>query len=136
MIGVKQIAACCFGLGLLAACSKKEPLYSLSILQGEWIRISGEKPEYDSMRVRVDIDYAVLLAIPSNDTTYFQVGDIKWRDISPRPVEDIDAHFRFYELSSTGDYLSGNITVVDDSTIQLTKGYWIDGDKQTWRKQP
>lgn len=120
-------------LFFFGACRKAPtPRYELSYLNGIWERIDGEKLEYDGMQIRIENGSGQIIDIPSGYTEYFQVGNLKWKDISPIGGDFID--FYMFDLSSTGDYASlVKIYSVEQDTINVTHNdITPDGTQQTW----
>lgn len=128
------MAGCWALLGMTAACTKKKPLYDLEYLQGEWLRLPGEKPQYDGMRLKIESDYARITELPSGYSNYFEIGDLKWKDITPRFFRSGEVHYRFHDAGSSGGYWSGSMQVVDDSTLKISHELPLDGGEQWWRK--
>lgn len=120
------------------ACRKPTlPEYTLEDIAGRWQRIYGEKPEYDGMTLEVYSDAARVEDIPSGYYFYFPQGAIKWESISPHAFEDKKdtVDFLLYELASDGSYYLTRVNMVNDSLLYLSKGYWMDGDVQVWKKK-
>lgn len=118
----------CF-LFLLTACLQDDLPPPTTSLSGEWIRISSNKPMYDSMRVLVENDQGRILYLPDS-TPYFQPGDLKWIDIT-RVSEGLYSH---KELGSDGQYYPGSIRVHTNDSITLVVEPEAMGDRQVWRR--
>lgn len=74
----------CFILFEQTACTKRSfPInYDLSFLEGKWIRVGSSKVEYDSMVLEIDGGTARILAMPSGAGDDFEVGNLKWQNIT------------------------------------------------------
>lgn len=97
----------------------------LSFLTGEWIRIDGNNPSANGMRVKVTDDFGEIVE-PSKTT--LSVGDIKWQSITPTE-DDIYEH---QELGSDGNYYDATITIVNDDEIEIRVASSGAGNLQRW----
>ena len=101
----------------------------LDKLQGPWTRIESNNPQADFMRVEVDGDEAT---ITDKANSGFSLGDIKWRSITASG-NDLYSH---QELGSDNNYYDGTITLVNDSTLEISVVSSGSGNTQKWVRNP
>ncbi len=120
-----------FFIGLtLSACRKKTSNIPLSALSGTWIRNEAGNQQYGGMKLRVQSDFAI---IDSGVVGSFQIGQRKWRNISPLR----DSTFSYDELGSDGLYYAAQFRVRFDSILRIfpVVNFDADGQLQIWEKQ-
>jgi len=113
-----------------AHCQKKTSDIPLSALAGVWIRNEAGSFQYGGMKVLMQADFAV---IDTGTLGSFQIGQRKWRNISPIR----DSVFTYEELGSDGLYYSSQFRVRFDSILRIfpVVGFEGDGQLQIWEKQ-
>ena len=94
-------------------------------LQGPWTRVESNNPNNDFMQVDVQGDLATII---DKAQSGFNVGDIKWKNIS----ETGSTTFDHEELGSDGNYYPATITLLNDSTLEITVGSSGSGNAQKW----
>ena len=100
-------------------------LPQLSFLEGDWIRIDGNNPPADGMKVQVTDDFAVI-SDPSN--TSLSAGDVKWKSIIPSG-NDL---FEHQELGSDKNYYAATIKIISDEEIEINVAAAGAGNFQRW----
>ncbi len=118
---------CCFSL---LACRKNTTNIALSELSGTWIRNEAGSANYSGMKLILRSDFAM---VDSGTLGSFQIGDRKWRNISP----DRDSFFAYEELGSDGLYYTAKFRVRFDSILRIFPVVLFEGDGrlQIWEKQ-
>ncbi|MCH2045653.1 MAG: hypothetical protein MK212_16170 [Saprospiraceae bacterium] len=98
------------------ACSKRNfpQNYDLSFLEGKWIRVGSSKVEYDSMVLEIEGGTARILEMPYGAGDDFQVGDLKWQNITAIGNEYFD--FLMNDLSGLGTEEEAWIRVLEDAS--------------------
>jgi len=111
-----------------SACKKddEEPS-ALDKLQGEWVRTDGNNPTNNGMELDVSGDEATVTDPAASN---YPVGAAKWRNITTLN----QSTFSHEELGSDGTYYDGTITLVNDSTINLTVASTGSGNIQVWER--
>lgn len=114
---------------LLSACQNNQIEPTPARLTGEWVRISSNKPLYDSMRIVVEENDGRILALPDSNP-YFQPGDLKWINI--RPIND--SLFSHEELGSDANYYPGSIRLHTNDSLTLVVEPEALGNRQVWKR--
>ncbi len=126
---------------LTVACQKvKKPIYSYEDLKGTWIRTSSSRTLYDSMTVEItdSSNGAIIKTINSNSNSYFSVGNLKWKNITPND----DSTFVYEDFGSDGKYYSAGMTYLKYASsgkitlfLDINSNGQENGSWQYWEKQ-
>lgn len=103
-----------------------EPGIETSILDGEWFRVGSNNPVNDNMFIEVENSQGLIT--DKANAPNFNVGDVKWKDITVLS----DELFDYEELGSDGNYYSAVMELADDTTLLLSVGSSGAGNAQQW----
>lgn len=119
---------------VLSGCSEwlegdsKDSDFNLDNIQGIWVRIGGNNPVNNGIKVKVaDFDGKVI----DKSHSEYHVGEIKWKEIIAKSENDFD----HLELGSDRNYYPGSIEIGMDDTLRL----WVEaaglGNIQKWVRE-
>lgn len=95
-----------------------------SLEGSDWIRVGGNNPRYDGMRIRIEGGRATLTAMPSSGPTSFRVGQVLWRGVAgPGPVE---------VRGSDGAYYAARLAADGPDRLNIDVEHNGAGNDQTW----
>jgi len=107
---------------------EEQQTYSLDDLQGDWIRIGGNNPTNNGIKINVLNDIGKITdAVQSG----FMVGDIKWKDI----VGQGSGNYTHNELGSDYNYYTGSINFGVDDTLRVNVNAAGAGNIQKWVRE-
>ena len=107
---------------------EEQQTYSLDDLQGDWIRIGGNNPTNNGIKINVLNDIGKITdAVQSG----FMVGDIKWKDI----VGQSSTYYTHSELGSDYNYYSASIDFGVDDTLRVNVNAAGAGNIQKWVRE-
>lgn len=112
-----------FGLAPLPAAAQ---VVGGQSLQGNWIRIDSNNDPADNMRIRIDPNGGLLMAVPSAVGRSFKVGQILWRGIQSDGTLQI--------RGSDGNYYPARVTFQGTDIVQVDIQNTGAGNDQTWRR--
>ena len=136
---LKFICLLCMASFTIVACSEdnlldsdqeqeEQQTYSLDDLQGDWIRIGGNNPTNNGIKINVLNDIGKITdAVQSG----FMVGDIKWKDI----VGQNSTYYTHSELGSDYNYYSASIDFGVDDTLRVNVNAAGAGNIQKWVRE-
>lgn len=115
------------------ACGGGTTLFTEEDLHGDWKRVWSTDPRSDSMVIRIEENYAIVIFAP--DSSDFEQNDLKWIAISP-VVEP--GNFQFYDsgLGADDEYWKASIEMTSLTSFKVTSLDYPDapGGKQKWIK--
>ena len=117
-------------LTLFLSCSSdddgdKKPKNNLEQIQGSWVRVGGNNPQYDGMVVNVQNDNGVI-SISGNFP--FPAGKVKWRNIIAQ-----DEKYIIEDLFDNGNYTRDGILKLGvDDTLRISHPGSGPGSAQKW----
>lgn len=102
--------------------------YSLDAIQGNWIRIGGNYPANNGMKVNVNNDLGKLTDANNSD---FTNGDLKWKDI----VALGSGQYSYKELGNDYNYYPSTINFGIDDTLRVSVNNAGAGNIQKWVRE-
>ena len=119
------------GFVTFASCNNSDEASpnSGNLLDGQWVRVDGNNPNANSMKVEISGNSATVLDPAS---TSLSVGDLKWKEIT----SVADNKYEHLELGSDGNYYDASITVVNNNTIEILVLASGPGNEQEWDRIP
>ncbi|MFL0354730.1 hypothetical protein [Xanthomarina sp. GH4-25] len=107
---------------------EQQQTYPLDDLQGDWIRIGGNNPVNNGMKINVNTD---LGKITDPQQSGFMIGDIKWYNI----VGQGSGNYTHEELGSDYNYYPATIKFGVDDTLRVNVNNSGAGNIQKWVRQ-
>lgn len=102
--------------------------YPLDDLQGNWIRIGGNNPTNNGMKINVNNDAGTITDAQQSN---FMIGDIKWKDI----VGQGSGNYTHQELGSDYNYYPAAISLGVDDTLRVDVNNSGAGNIQKWVRE-
>ena len=107
---------------------QEQQTYPLDDIQGNWIRIGGNNPTNNGLKINVlDNVGKITDAVQSG----FMVGDIKWKDIEGQS----STYYTHRELGSDYNYYSASIDYGVDDTLRVNVNATGAGNIQKWVRE-
>ncbi|MCX7548350.1 hypothetical protein OS188_10355 [Xanthomarina sp. F1114] len=108
--------------------NNNQPSVSLHDIQGDWIRIGGNNPTNNGMKINVNEDIGT---ITDKQQSGFSDGDIKWMDI----VGQGSGNYTHQELGSDYNYYPATINFGVDDTLRVDVNHSGAGNLQKWVRE-
>jgi len=107
---------------------QQQQTYPLDDLQGDWIRIGGNNPANNGLKINVLNSTG---KITDAQQSGFMVGDVKWKDIEGQS----SGYYTHRELGSDYNYYSASIDFGTDDTLRVNVNAGGAGNIQKWVRQ-
>ncbi|MBU2940548.1 hypothetical protein KO494_13450 [Lacinutrix sp. C3R15] len=107
---------------------EQEQTFALDDLQGDWIRVGGNNPVNNGLKVNVQNDLGILTDAQQSG---FVEGDIKWKNI----VGLGNGAYTHDELGSDYNYYSATIQYGVDDTLRVDVNHSGLGNIQKWVRE-
>jgi hypothetical protein len=107
---------------------EEQQTYPLDDIQGDWIRIGGNNPTNNGLKIKVLNNIGKITdAVQSG----FMIGDIKWKDIEGQN----STYYTHNELGSDYNYYSASIDFGMDDTLRVNVNAAGPGNIQKWVRE-
>lgn len=101
---------------------------SLQEIQGAWIRIGGNYPLRNGMKINVNQDYGTVIDAHNSD---FLNGDIKWKDIAGQG----SGNYSYRDLGIDNTFTSSSMNFNADDTLRISVQGAGTGNIQKWVRE-
>jgi len=112
---------------------RQSPVYNISEIEGNWIRINSTDYRSDSMRINITDPESTIIGLPASST--FTLGQTKWTDIVAtfRDPATRRGDFTLLDLSSDGLRYESTIFFKEDTIFLVNLNHPAAlGGRQTW----
>ncbi|GGG44440.1 hypothetical protein [Bizionia arctica] len=107
---------------------QQQQTYPLDDLQGNWIRIGGNNPTNNGMKLNVLDNIGEITFAAQSE---FNIGDIKWKDIEGQS----SGNYTHRELGSDYSYYAASIDFGVDDTLRVNVNNSGAGNIQKWVRE-
>lgn len=97
-----------------------------SLEASDWVRVGGDNPRYEGMRIRIEGGRATLTAMPSTGPTSFQVGQVLWRGVAGEGAVEV--------RGSDGAYYASQLSADGPDRLNIDVEHNGRGNDQTWER--